>query len=103
MRTFVKALLLTTVIAWGAASPASAAVLTLVDPFGADSVGTTWTLVVQDNCGPADCLVNLSAFFEDPDGGGTGQNAYAGFWLVRFPVLGGFTEHQSADRCGHDG
>jgi len=81
MRTLVKATLLTAVIAWGTASPASAAVLTLVDPFGADNVGTTWTLVVENNCGPANCLVSLSAFFEDP---GAGVNAYTGTWLSAF-------------------
>jgi hypothetical protein len=60
------------------ASPASAATLTIVDTFGGSE--TTWTLDVQDNCGPADCVATLSAFF---DGGG-GTNAYAGFWLDAF-------------------
>ena len=81
MRTLVKATLLTAVIAWGSASPALAATLTIVDTFGGSE--TTWTLFVEDNC-QTSCDVTLSAFFEDPDGASSGVNAYTGVFLDSF-------------------
>jgi len=82
MRKLVKTFMAVTVVAWVFTSPASAATLTLIDPFGADSVGTTWTLVVEDSC--TTCDVSLTAFFEDPDDGGALQNAYTGTYLDSF-------------------
>ena len=78
MRTLVKAALLTIGLV-SLASPASATTLTLNDPAGADSVGTTWTLDVETGC--TTCTIVLSGFFEDP---GAGDNYYTGTYIDSF-------------------
>ena len=69
----------------------SADTLTLVDGFGADSTGTTWTLTVgNDPAGCNPCAITLSAFFEDPAGAAV-LNAYTGTYLdsVQWKIAGG--------------
>src|SRR5687767_10523548 len=60
-----------------AGAPAAAATLTLTDlHLGTETI---WTLTVQTGC--ATCDVTLTALFKDPDGAGSGTNAYDGKWL----------------------
>jgi hypothetical protein len=87
MKNFARASLLA-VIAWTFAGSVSANTLTIADGFGVST--TTWTLNVGSPC-TLDCVVTLSAFFEDPDGAGALVNAYTGtyidsvHWVINSP------------------
>jgi len=69
-----------------APAKADAAVLTITDTFG--GTNTVWSLNVATGC--TTCAVTLTGFFQDPDGGGAGTNAYTGTFIdsVQWSVTG---------------
>lgn len=88
MRKFFWPSLMSLAMLWTFAPAASADTLTLTDTFGGSN--TIWTLDYQSGC-TSNCTVQLSVNFQDPDGAGSGTNAYTGDYIdaVQWVITGG--------------
>lgn len=88
MRKFLWPSLMSLAMLWTFVPAASADTLTLTDTFGGSN--TIWTLDYQSGC-TTNCTVQLSVNFQDPDGAGSGTNAYTGDYIdaVQWVLTGG--------------
>src|SRR5689334_21856262 len=88
MRKLLWPTLMSLAMLWTVASPASADSLTITDTFGGSN--TVWTLEAQNGC-MTNCTITLTADFQDPDGAGSGTNAYTGDYIdaVQWVISGG--------------